>query len=384
MSTAADGADSQVGPARAPGRPLPRGSVLVALGTFLLTLAALSPLYVHERIALLPGETAFDIRMVDEEAGYLDTSTWRWVEDAELTRVTRVDGSAHGAGWSAWEVSVDTSVPDRMIDHWSRRVIVDRETGRAVNCCGEHVDGDRAVRQAGLVYSWPPGAEEGDHPFYDAEVRSAPMLEFQEWDEVAGLRVRRYSQWVEAAQVPESARPVPAELFRDGASGTVTATRWLEVSRTFWVEPVSGVVVDAHETRAETLRPQDGEGEAPLLHTALVMADNQVSGYAEQARVRSVVLRALDSWAPWTLGPLGGLAVLAGLVRSWRGRGDAGADTGGGGAGGSASGEPVLVDGDPDDGAADPDTASGAAPVPDAPARRRRRGREREPLDPQW
>ncbi|WP_435112656.1 DUF3068 domain-containing protein [Nocardiopsis synnemataformans] len=322
-----EAAPSQVGPERGPGRPLPRGTLLVAVGAFLLTLAALLPLYVYERMALLPAEAGFDIRMLDEDAGYLDTSTWSWVESAEVSRVTRVDASAHGDDWSAWEMSVDTSVPDRMIDHWSRRVIVDRETGRAVNCCGEHVDGDRAVRQAGLVYFWPPGDEEGEYPFYDAEVRSAPMLEFQEWEEVAGVPVRRYSQWIESTQAPDSSRPVPASLFRPGASGTVTATRWLEVSRTFWVEPVSGIVVNAHETRSETLRPQNDSGEAPLLYAQLVLAEQQVAAQAEQARVRSVLLRALSSWAPWTLAPLGGLVVLTGLVRARR-DGDGGAERG--------------------------------------------------------
>ncbi|WP_159940664.1 MULTISPECIES: DUF3068 domain-containing protein [unclassified Nocardiopsis] len=293
------------------------GTLLVAAGAFMLTLAALLPLYVHERVALLPARAEFDIRMVDEGAWYLDTSTWSWREAEELMRVTRVDAAPHGS-WSAWEVSVDTSVPDRMIDHWSRRVIVDRETGRAVNCCGEHVDGDRGVRQAGLVLFWPPGAEEGDHSLYDAEVRSAPSVRFQGEDEVAGVPVRRYTQRIEATQVPDSARPVPAELFREGAPGTVTATRWLEVDRTFWVEPVSGTVVNAHEVRSETLRPQNASGGVPLLYAELAMADQQVSVYAEQARVRSVLLRALDTWAPWTLGPLGALAVLTGLVRAWR------------------------------------------------------------------
>jgi hypothetical protein len=334
-----EAAPSQVGPERRPGRSLPRGTLLVAVGAFLLTLAALLPLYVYERMALLPAEAGFDIRMLDEDAGYLDTSTWSWVESAELSRVTRVDASAHGGDWSAWEMSVDTSVPDRMIDHRSRRVIVDRETGRAVNCCGEHVDGDRAVRQAGLVYFWPPGDGEGEYPFYDAEVRSAPMLEFQEWEEVAGVPVRRYSQWIESTQVPDSARPVPASLFRPGATGTVTATRWLEVSRTFWVEPVSGIVVNAHETRAETLRPQNDSGEAPLLYAQLVLAEQQVAAQAEQARVRSVLLRALSSWAPWTLAPLGGLVVLVGLVRVRRGRD---ADGGAGPGPERAEGEPAA------------------------------------------
>lgn len=314
--------DSQVGPLRGAGRSLPEGTFLVALGAFLLTVAVLLPLYVHERVAVLPGEVQFDMRLVDEEAAYLDSSTWTWIEEVELERMTQVSGSAHGPDWSAWEMSVDTSVSDRMIDHWSRRVIVNRDTGRAVNCCGEHVNGDRAVRQAGLVLHFPPGAEEDSYLHYDAEVRSAPALEFEEEDEIAGVPVRRYSQEIEGTQVPDSAREVPAHLFTSDTSGTVTATRWLEATRTFWVEPVSGMIVNAQETRTETLRPQNGGGSVELLEADMTLADQQVSGYAEQARVRSVLLRTLESWAPWALGPLGGLVALVGVLRARRARGE--------------------------------------------------------------
>ncbi|QRN80596.1 MAG: DUF3068 domain-containing protein [Nocardiopsis sp. BM-2018] len=303
-----------------PGSGLPKGTFLVAAGAFLLTLALLLPLYVHDRVAPLPAAASFDLRMTDQEAAYLDTATWTWVETAELEQVTRVEASAHGSDWSAWEMTVSTSASDQVIDHWSRRVIVDRETGRAVNCCGEHVNGDRAVRQAGLVLYWPPGVSEGGHSFYDAEVRSAPSVEFDENDEVAGVPVRRYTQTVDRTQVPESARDVPAALFDPGAEGTVRANRWLTAERTFWVEPVTGMVVDMAESRSETLRPQNGSGEVALLDAELTLADGQVSGYAEQARTRSLLLRGLDRWAPWTLGPLGTLAVLAGLVTAWRAR----------------------------------------------------------------
>ncbi|WP_017581921.1 DUF3068 domain-containing protein [Nocardiopsis valliformis] len=303
-----------------PGRGLPKGTFLVATGAFLLTLALLLPLYVHDRVAPLPAAASFDLRMTDQEAAYLDTATWTRVETAELEQVTRVEASAHGSDWSAWEMTVNTSASDQVIDHWSRRVIVDRETGRAVNCCGEHVNGDRAVRQAGLVLYWPPGVPEGGHSFYDAEVRSAPSVEFDENDEVAGVPVRRYTQTVDRTQVPESARDVPAALFDPGAEGTVRANRWLTAERTFWVEPVTGMVVNMAESRSETLRPQNGSGEVALLDAELTLADGQVSGYAEQARTRSLLLRGLDRWAPWTLGPVGMLAILAGLVTAWRAR----------------------------------------------------------------
>ncbi|MFY7068822.1 DUF3068 domain-containing protein [Nocardiopsis changdeensis] len=327
-------------------RALPRGTVPAAVGAFLLTLAAMLPLYVYDRVAVLPAQGRFEMTMVADGAGYLDTSRWAWVDGVRIVRNTSVSAQAHGPDWSAWEMSVDTVAEGAMIDHWSRRAIVDRDTGRAVNCCGEHVNGDRAVRQAGLVFSWPPGVGEADHPFYDAEVRAAPVMEFQGTDEVAGLTVRRYTQEIPATQVPESAREVPAWLFTPGAEGTVTAGRWLELTRTYWVEPVSGTVVNAHEARLETLRPQNASGEAHLLYAELGLRENQIAGRAEQARVRSLLLRSLDSWAPWALGPAGGLLLVAGGAIALRDRSrDAGRDGRGGAEGAGAPADSDVTDG---------------------------------------
>ena len=209
---------------------------------------------------------------------------------------------------------------------------------------------------------WPPGVSEGGHSFYDAEVRSAPSVEFDEDDEVAGVPVRRYTQPLERTQVPDSARDVPAALFGPDAEGTVRATRWLTAERTFWVEPVTGMVVNMAENRSETLRPQNGSGEVDLLDAELTLDDGQVSGYAEQARVRSLLLRGLDQWAPWSLGPVGVLAILAGLVTAWRAR-------------------PPREEGLPAEAEPRPETSGEAAqevPVPEEPkARRPQRARTR-------
>src|SRR5690606_31578470 len=139
-------------------RPGPGAALIAAaLGAFLLTSALMLRFYVYEQLALVPAGTDLQLRMVDEDASYLDTSTWRTVKDAEVIRQTEISGglSAGNPGWATWEMSTDTTSGSSMIGHMDRRVIVDRSTGRAVNCCGEHVGGDRAVRQAGLVLYWP-------------------------------------------------------------------------------------------------------------------------------------------------------------------------------------------------------------------------------------
>ncbi|MDA2806676.1 DUF3068 domain-containing protein [Nocardiopsis suaedae] len=289
-----------------------QGAVIaVALGVFLLTSALMLRFYVYDQLAVIGPRTDLTLRMTDPEADYLDTSTWSTREGREVVRTTEISGGAAAGndGWATWEVSVDTASGSAMIGHMDRRVVVDRATGRAVNCCGEHVDGDRAVRQAGLVLYWPAGADTGDRPLYDADVRSAPAMRYQGDDEVAGVPVRRYTQTIPPTQVPGSARPVPARALGLDRSGTVEASRWLELERTYWVEPVSGRVVSAEESRRETLRTEDGRGERLFLDVDLETDPGLVAAFAEEADGLRFTLRAVRTWAPIGLGALGGLVL---------------------------------------------------------------------------
>ncbi len=301
-----------------PSRP-PVGAVLIAIGAFCATLALLLRFYVYGQLAVLPGDVEMRFPLVDESATYLDTSAWEKVEDAEVERVTTVDGSVRPGddGGSAWEISVTTAAEDTMLDHTDRRVIVDRTTGRAVNCCGEHVGGDRAVRQAGLVLYWPAGAAGREYPFYDADIRAAPPMVLDGNENIGGVPTRRYVQRIEPTQIPESTRQVPATALGLERGDTVEASRWLELRRTYWVEPTSGYVVNATEERRETLRAEDRSGERVLLDAELAMPDGAVSEQAEQAENRAMVLSALRTWAPIGLGAVGAPLVLGGLVRTY-------------------------------------------------------------------
>ncbi|MBB4933834.1 hypothetical protein F4561_004654 [Lipingzhangella halophila] len=295
------------------------GPALVALGAFCATLALLLRFYVYGQLAVLPGGIELELPLVDESASYLDTSTWKTVEEAEVRRTTTIDGTVRpgDSGGATWEISVDTATPDTMLDHTDRRVIVDRSTGRAVNCCGEHVAGDRAVRQAGLVLYWPAGAADREHTFYDADIRAAPRMVFDGHEDIAGVPTRRYVQQIESTQIPDSARQVPASALDLERSGTVEASRWLELRRTYWVEPVSGYLVRAVEERRETLRAEDRGGERVLLDAELAMPDRSVAAYAERAENRARLLSALRAWVPIGLGAVGGPLVLVGLAWSF-------------------------------------------------------------------
>lgn len=317
-----NGATAAPGPASRGLGALRRQSVvlLVGGGAFLSALAVLLRIYVYAQLALIPAETDLSLALHDEEAAFLDTTTWEVVADAHITRTTYVAArsSPGNPGWSAWWVRTETTAGDHPIDHVDRRVVVDRSTGAAVNCCGEHVGGDRAVRQAGLVLYWPAGEAWEEHPFYDADIRAAPVMQYDGTEEIAGVETWRYVQTVEETQLADSARSVPAEALGSGGEGLVEAARWLELTRTVWVEPESGWVVHATEERHETLRAASGEGEATWLEADLELGGEQIADNAQAAANQAMLLRAVRDWIPLAFIVLGPVLIAAGLLRAWR------------------------------------------------------------------
>ncbi|GAA4892947.1 DUF3068 domain-containing protein [Streptomonospora salina] len=310
---------------RAVSAALARNGRLIALATavFLITSALMLRFYVAGELEKIPARAELTMRLTDDSAAYLDTGAWDEVRGAPVERLTEISGdyAPGNSDWTAWRMSTEVSSGGTPLAYRERRVVVDRATGTAVNCCGEHVGGDREVRQAGLVLRWPAGGTWDEYPFYDADLRAAPPMVFDGGATVGGLFVRRYVQTVDTAQVPDSARPVPARELGLDRPGTVEAHRWLELERTLWVEPVTGRVVDAREVRHETLRPENGDGERLLLDADLRMAEELSDAKTGAAERRRTLLRAVRSWLPIGLGAAGGASAvwaLAGAVRARR------------------------------------------------------------------
>ncbi|MFC7327597.1 DUF3068 domain-containing protein [Marinactinospora rubrisoli] len=297
-------------------------ALLVAAGAFLVTLALLLRFPVHGQLARLPDGGHLTWRLEAASARYLDTTTWRTREDAELVRrIDAVGAPVPGAAdRAAWNVSATTSGPDGTLGHLAWRVTVDRESGETVACCGGHVGGDHSVRPGGLGPWWPPGGGEVERPVFDPDLRTAVPAAPGGADVIAGVPTERYVQTVGPAVVPEPARPVPASLFGSDARGTVGAARWVAAERVYWVEPVTGRVVQMRERRTETLRPVDGEIEGDAPERVLLAADfrtplSDATANATAAGRRADLLTSTRTALPAGLAGIGALLILAGFVR---------------------------------------------------------------------
>jgi hypothetical protein len=249
---AAGAADSAPRRRRALARYLP-----LCLGCFALALAALLPGYVYPRLAVLPADpqqaqvqyaTGATILVPDADSA----AGARVVEDADVTVTTFVAGApvARPEESVVWDLSTEVEVAGRgPVDARVERVSLDAHTAEPTNCCGDRLATDfgdpsgRSLVHHGLV-AWPFGVQARDYPVWDVQLGRSRTAAFQGEETRDGVRTYRFQAATPFEDI--GTRDLPGRLFRLQAP-SVEAVEQYSSTRTYWVEPATGAVVDLRE-----------------------------------------------------------------------------------------------------------------------------------------
>lgn len=245
---------------------------------------------------LLPADLPLDERsatqLVGEQVTYLDPATLeaRTTEDATVSTTVRGDDDTGDAddGTAVWEVvSTVDDADGTLIATTTTVACLDRRTAEAVDCVTESVDGERVDVQ-GLAVRFPSGTARRDYPVWDAAARQAFPARFAGAESFRDLQVYRFEQEVPAqviGSVPVPDNP-PTEIVH-------SATRsWL-------VEPVSGVVLQAQDSPVTVLRGPDGSAGATLLAGTFTTSEGSVDdavALAGDVRADRGSLRTALTW----------------------------------------------------------------------------------------
>lgn len=245
---------------------------------------------------LLPADLPLDERsatqLVGEQVTYLDPATLeaRTSEDATVSTTVRGDDDTGDAddGTAVWEVvSTVDDADGTLIATTTTVACLDRRTAEAVDCVTESVDGERVDVQ-GLAGRFPSGTARRDYPVWDAAARQAFPARFAGAESFRDLQVYRFEQEVPAqviGSVPVPDNP-PTEIVH-------SATRsWL-------VEPVSGVVLQAQDSPVTVLRGPDGSAGATLLAGTFTTSEGSVDdavALAGDVRADRGSLRTALAW----------------------------------------------------------------------------------------
>lgn len=225
-----------------------------------------------------------------------------------------------------WELGLSTEVVGRgVLKQTIDGVSIDRRTGMATNCCTDFMSAGTLadpgamveMQHKGLFFTFPLDAQKQSYPFWDADLMDSRDAAFVRTETVKGLDTYVYEQVIPTTELKRTATTVPRSVF-GGGTGSVPAHQTYANTRTFWVEPATGVIIRAQENIDKKL--VSDAGTITLLKGVIGYTDQtqqqQADDYAGKARALKIVNGSLR---PLGL-LLGTLLSLAGLALLFSGR----------------------------------------------------------------
>jgi len=305
---------------------------IMGLGAALLTAALLLTTYTAGKIQKIPLD--IDKTLVSSGTGTaLDPaslSATRFVIDKDVPLVSQqavtVETPAN-AQVVTFQVGTTVRRTDRQQDNglllaMVDTVTLDRRTAEAVSDDerpGGSVqkprtfDDDKpstniALPHEGLAYRFPFNTEKKSYPFFDAIAQKPFDANYDGEDDVNGLTTYRFTQNVGYDADGKLVEPIKyASLYDRNEEGEVTAraelwglpgdpyepitmTRFYAAQRTFWVDPVSGVIVKAeehanHYYARDPLRPEMALADYKVTSTEQTVESQVAAARDERDRV---------------------------------------------------------------------------------------------------
>jgi hypothetical protein len=303
-------------------------TVLVGSGIFFLVLAFLCPLVVYPKLAVLPLDpqaqqiahgTGFNVFL---PRSYTQGGIHIY-RDVGVTSNVFVSAAPDPAGPrpsdspnAVWRVATSTSVDGHGLLQTTVEVIsLNRHTSRASNCCGDALitqQGDTVgtpMIHKGYVFMFPFDVQKHAYPVWDANIDNTVNANYVDTEKRRGLKVYKFVQVVPNQKI--STYDLPGSLY-GLKKPVVTADMMYQTRRTYWISPASGGIVDYQETMNRTFR-YDGKT-LPVIQGTLNLVKSDHDATFKLLKTAAFGLPLLHHTLPWTLGPLGVLLVLAGLL----------------------------------------------------------------------
>ena len=249
------------------------GLVLVGLGVCFLVFALLIPTWVSGRVIKFPLNLYVSVNLTDSNASYfspakLAEQTGVTVEATQTIKGNAAAGSSSTAVWNQFTYIYDQTnkLP---IQQTSRTMAFDRRTAQLVNCCGANVNGDSSVKQSGYVgIVLPIGTEKKTYPVFVPDVKKPVPFAYAGVDAVGGTEAYRFVANIPPTQ--NGTQTVPGSLVNQSAS-SVTLPQFFQAQITYWIDPVTGALLNVTENQKLTLRDSTG-AQALLLFDANLVA----------------------------------------------------------------------------------------------------------------
>jgi hypothetical protein len=301
------------------------GLILAGLGAFLILVAVLLPTWVVGQALKFPLSESETATLEASNASYFSVASLRERTGVTLRATYTITGDA-GAGNSSTAVWNQTSDVYDVTNHaqvqqMTRRFAFNRRTGQLVDCCGASVNGDKSVRQTGLVgYVFPIGTQKQTYQVYDTTLKKTMPFVYSGTTTVQGIGVYEFVENVTPTQIATVTLP---GSYVHSKAASVTIGEFDAEHLIYYVDPETGALVDVNELQSTTLRASATAPPALVgLNADLIATPASVTQIVGLDRNGRSELTLIDTTLPLAGGIAGGVALLAGIFLRRRRRPD--------------------------------------------------------------
>jgi hypothetical protein len=278
------------------------GTILVALGAFLLVFAPLLKLYVAPRVVIAPTDFFQMTELRGTNASYFDGAKLKNITGASIVAVNTVRGDpvASTADTAVWDYFVSIKDPDRdyAIANQTSRYALNRHTGELINCCGASVEQDTSVRLAGLGVIWPIGrVERKTYPYFDPQTKRAWPMKYQGQDRIQGTTAYRFEQTIPEMKVA-TVGAVPGALLGLDKFKNYKVDGFYTATVTIWVDPRTGIPIAQKQSIHATNRTKDGAGMFIAAKTDLKTTEKSEKDLVKLSDGYAWKFAAVNQWLP--------------------------------------------------------------------------------------
>lgn len=326
--------------------------ILFFFGAFLLVAAILIPTYTLPKLAKTPldlevttiavtpqnqGGEVLDARSLTSPTGAavvdknvpLVSQRFITVEEPSDSDVVTLQG---GSTLRRTDKSADTGLLTASVVKGT----FDRKTGDPIESDkgAIQVQNDKPAEEVditGLVYRFPFNTEKKTYQYYDTNSRETHPIDFVEETEINGEKVYHFNQKVPATDLskvvdsPTNKLKLPAAKW--GVTDTtedVTMTRWYSNERDIWVDPITGTVISGQEKPFQYYARSADKPEVTVLKATLAYDENTIENQITTAKDGADKISLYGKVLPIILGIIGIVALIAGLILLFLGRGEPG------------------------------------------------------------
>jgi len=297
------------------------GLILAGLGAFLLLIAVLLPTWVVGQVLKFPLSESETATLEASNASYFSVTALRERTGVTLRATYTItgDASAGNSSTAVWNQTSDVYdvTNHAQVQQMTRRFAFNRRTGQLVDCCGASVNGDKSVRQTGLVgYVFPIGTQKQTYQVFDTTLKKTMPFVYSGTTTVDGIGVYEFVESVAPTQIASVTLP---GSYVHSTAATVTIGEFDAEHLTYDVDPETGALVDVNELQSTTLRTSATAAPALVgLNADLIATPASVSQIVGLDRNGRNELTLLQTTLPIAAGILGGVALLAGVFLSRR------------------------------------------------------------------